>query len=344
MNGLTDASIHIITLHLLAPLQSTLRSLYLNANLIRLNSSAAYLAQALSNPTSPLQLLSLTSNSISAASLDVFLQNLQLSPPTIGEPHHSRLNSLHLSVCTLDPSAVLPLAHWLEDPHGGAERLQVLALNGNNLSDRGVRRIAQTIIEGRCVGLVSLELLANDVSDEEEWEEVIAALGMEDGDERWKEALEAGLARNRRVLLETRKAGLETLVLARTLFSGNPLPPPSTDSERAVGSFPFLLLPPELQLHVLRCSLLLTPSSETHLYPPRSPIAGQLPAIIAPPFSLPTSPVLPLSSPLTEVQFLSVLAFATKEGRATEVEKDDWVEETLREMSCDRFDRGGPRM
>lgn len=197
--------------------------------------------------------------------------------------------------------------------------MQVLGLNGNFISEPGLRRIARSVISGKASGLLHLESHANDVPPEDEWKEFIADLEAKEPDTGdWKEKLEVAKERNKTVLKETRLAALGLLAKGRVLFGGNVREPAvdvgairkrvedldtrqaSYSSDRPspfeASRFPFLHLPIELQVHILRCSLLLRPSTVAHLYPS---LDGKTP-------SPSTSPVL--SSPLTEHQFLNLLA------------------------------------
>lgn len=350
-NGLTDLSLQHLITHLLADVP-TLTHLYLNNNSIALANPqiVTSLACTLSSPRSTLRALSLTSNSaIDAASLGRLLRELDLGKG-------SNFEQLHFSVCSLGPDAVSPLVSFLESPErGGNERLQVLALNANSLYDIGVRRIARIVSSGRNVGLLSLELLANQPADDTgmkaDWAEILAELELEEArnggvDNEWKDGLTRGLERNRRLFRETRICALGMLGKGRVLFGGRPR---EGEEETA---FPFLRLPIELQVHVYRCSLLLDPSNEAHLYTRRP----------SPPFPSPSI----LSSPLTESQFLHLLAhvasedtFATEirlatpkavegeEGRVlgggtgkvgmNERGEESWAEWALWSVGCDRF-------
>lgn len=279
------------------------------------------------------------------------------------------------------PDVAEPLARWLEDPEGGGSRLQVLCLNGNKIGSAGLRRIARSVGKA-CTGLLHLEMFANEDEDEEEldplrWREVEKALEEQESEEDvegWKERLEIAKGRNKTVFRETRLAALGLLARARVLFAGNPREadvdveairrqvetlsnPDQSPSPPSLRPFPFLSLPIEIQVHVLRCSVLLSPSSTAHLYSP------------------PTSNPPTSSSPLTEPQFLRVLSHAAdrttlareanllraqlagtvpsiapkldtweyKDGRSLGVvdrEEAVWEEWMLKSTGCDRFERG----
>lgn len=345
--------------------------MYLTANDLSLSSTelSAFLGAALSSPVSALRCLSLTNNmSIGTAGLVSLLSHLHLGPA-------SQLAQLHLSLCDLTPDCAEPLARWLEDPLGGS-RLQVLGINGNSISDAGLRRIASSVISGKASSLIHLECHASDEAGEE-WKEVVAGLSVGGQEsENWEEQLEVVKERNKTVLKETRLAALGLLAKGRVLFGGNPHEPPidagairrgvehldprddlsSAPKRTNFGSshFPFLHLPIELQVHILRCSLLLKPSSVAHLYP-------ALDSRSAP------SSTLTLSSPLTEHQFLNVLAHCASSvtlgtemriseagGRVASLkhgwgQQDSWTgaesggtgweEWVLRKTECDRFVR-----
>lgn len=270
----------------------------------------------------------------------------------------------------------------------------MLCINGNTIGEAGLRRIARSVISGKASSLIHLESHANDEVDEEEWGEVVAALEAEEseGDRSgWKESLEQAKERNKKVLKETRLAALGLLAKGRVLFGGNPHEPevdarairrgvealdtrddPYAPNGRPSSSslndtpFPFLRLPIELQVHVLRCSLLLNPSTTAHLYPPLNDSRHS---------ASPSSARAALASPLTEHQFLNLLAhcassaslqielrIAEAGGRVASLkdkhgrQEDSWAEPglsgagsgsgtawedwVLRKVECDRFARG----
>lgn len=378
--GLSDTSLHLLALHCLlpSPHPPSLNQLYLTGNDFSLSSPAltAFLGSALSSPTSSLHCLSLTSNNLGTAGVISLLGHLRL-----GGPGGSNLAQLHFSVCGLTPDVAEPLAKWLEDPKGGGSRLQVLCLNGNKLGSVGLRRIARAVSSGKCTGLLHLEIFANEEEDEEEldphgWKEVEKALEEQEGEEDvegWRERLEIAKGRNKTVFRETRLAALGLLARARVLFAGNPREADvnveairrrvetlsNTDTSTSPPPprpFPFLALPIEIQVHILRCSVLLSPSSTAPLYSP------------------PTLPNLS-SSPLTEPQFLRVLSHAAdrttlareasfvrariagtvpsiaprrqtweykdeRNAGALDTEEAVWEEWMLRSTGCDRFERG----
>jgi len=224
--------------------------------------------------------------------------------------------------------------------------------------------------------------LANDIGESEEWTEVIEALEADETPEDrvgWKERLEAAKERNKQVYKETRLAALALVSTARILFGGNAqeaevdVPEivqgvetmrPSDDSALSQPfppkPFPFLRLPIELQVHVLRCLPLLKPSKTAHLYP-------SLNSSSAPSEFDPDA----LSSPLTESQFLRILSHCaarqtlTTERRIVTAQSvgqvpslnpqrakptwadqgeaggEGWEEWFLRSTGCDRFERAG---
>lgn len=307
---------------------------------------------------------------INSTGVLTLLRYLKLGPST-------QLAQLHFSLCDLTPDCAEPLARWLEDPEGGA-RLQVLCINGNSIGISGLRRIARSVISGKASSILHLESHANEPTEEqEEWKEVNEALAAQETEEdrkEWKERLEVAKERNKTVLKETRLAALGLLAKGRVLFGGNPREAEVDagairrgvegldirEDPYAFGSFPslssaafpFLRLPIELQVHILRCSLFLHPSHTAHLYRPLSS----------------TEPVLSspetLSSPLTEHQFLNLLAhcassstlglemrIAAAGGRVPSLKQsrqDSWAGEAsgsawedwvLRKTECDRFAR-----
>lgn len=262
----------------------------------------------------------------------------------------------------LSPEAAEPLARWLEDPDGGA-RLQILALNACGLGEVGVRRIARSVINGKACNLLHLECLANEEGDDERWQSVNEELlEQEEGQDwsDWKERLEEAKRRNQQAYRETRLAALRLVGPARILFGGNAVEEENGDER----SFPFLRLPIELQVHVLRCLMLLHPSSVAHLYPSTRSDA-------APP---PAPKTRLLSAPLTESQFLRLIAYSASRPTLTTSRRialahlagsapslngpsgtgswkkqaedrdagDGWEEFFLRQTGCDRFERASP--
>ncbi|TNY19379.1 hypothetical protein DMC30DRAFT_379017 [Rhodotorula diobovata] len=364
--GLSDVSLHLLVLHLLqpSPHPPSLRSLYLNYNSISLGSQSTlstlpeFVGAVLSSPACSLRCLDLTSNrGITTPGFISLLSSLKLA----AGPSH--LAELRLSVTGLTPDCAEPLAQWLEDPEGGA-RLLVLTLNACRLGPAGVRRINRSVTSGRAPSLLHLEALANGEGEEDEqWAEVNAALaeGEEDyGDEAAeKERLRGALKRNQTVYGETRRAALRLAAPARVLFGGN-----AQEGTSAPEAFPFLRLPIELQVHVLRCLVLLTPSRVAHLYP-----------TLSRPHAIPSNSTATFSSPLTEPQFLRLLAHCAARqtllaerriaaahaagaapslnaasgsktwnktaGGAHDVEAG-WEEWFLRATGCDRFQRAAP--
>ncbi|GAA6002545.1 hypothetical protein JCM10207_001173 [Rhodosporidiobolus poonsookiae] len=369
--GLTDVSLHLLALHLLQPNPHppSIKHLYLNANNLSLGTQSSltslpeFLGSTLSSPTCSLRCLALTTNQrISASGFSALLSHLKLAAGP------SQLSELRLSVTSLTPACAEPLGRWLEDPEGGA-RLQILALNSTRLGPAGVRRIARAVISGKASSLLHLECLANDEEEGEEWAEVNAALtAQEEGEDwsDWKGRFEVAKKRNQQVYKETRLAALGLLAKSRILLGGGA--EMADPDEEDPGAFPFLRLPVELQVHVLRCALLVEPSPVAHLYPPicSSPsLPTPLPA---------SSSASVFSSALTESQFLRVVAHAanrstleterriaaahaaggapslnTSSGqsggslsgaeRRAEREEGGWEEWYLRMTGCDRFER-----
>ena len=345
---------------------------------LSLSSLPEFLGKTLSSPSSSVRCFSLTNNpSIGTAGVRDLISHLRLAEGP------SQLSQLHLSVCGLTPDAAEPLARWLEDPNGGG-RLQVLAVNGCSLSQAGIRRIARAVISGKASSLIHFECLANDEAEPERWKEVTEALAVEETEEdrlKWKERLEAAKERNKQVYKETRLSALSLVSTARVLFGGNAQEAQVNVSEILEGvesrrpgdqnsmqqfppqPFPFLRLPIELQVHVLRCLPLLRPSQSAHLYPSLNADAPS-PSLLDP---------ATLSSPLTESQFLRILSHCANRstlkmesriveaqiaGRAPslnatrarpawaekkngEMGGEGWEEWFLRSTGCDRFERAG---
>ncbi|GAA6059286.1 hypothetical protein JCM10212_006679 [Sporobolomyces blumeae] len=388
--GVSDVGFYLIALHLLqsSPHPPSITHLYLTANNLsfRLSGLAEFLGKSLSSSTSSVRCLSLTNNpSIGTAGVVALLPHLRLGTGP------SQLSQLHLSVCGLTPDCAEPLARWLEDPEGGS-RLQVLAVNGCNLGEAGLRRIARAVTSGKASSLIHLEFLANEDAEPDRWVDVVGALEAQESDEdkdRWKLKLEAAKERNKQVYKETRLAALSLVAPARVLFGGGAREPtfdaadvmdtvenmrdPDNISHETPGaptsSFPFLRLPIEIRVHVLRCLLFLRPSRLAAQYPPADSSERQ-------PGSVDATSRDTLSSPLTESQFLRVLAhcadrrtlaverrifYAAQGGHVPSLNPDrgkpawarqhdggtsggseeGWEEWLLRSTGCDRFERAG---
>lgn len=277
-----------------SPHPPSLKSLSLNNNQLSLGSRSSlaslpeFLGTTLSAPACSLQALTLTSNhQIDAEALVGLLSHLDLSSGP------SQLSEIRASVVPLSPTCVDPLVEWLERPTGGA-RLQVLALNSCQLSAAGVRRIQRSVIEGRSRNLLHLELMANDVAEDDASAPSDPAPISPDeageGLQDWNTRFEQAMRRNRTAWLETRRSALALAAPTRILFGGEPRERSPADSPAADGSFPFLRLPVEVQVHVLRCLALLRPSAVAHLYPGSSTTLTEL------------------LSPVSEGQFLRILA------------------------------------
>ncbi|KPV75365.1 uncharacterized protein RHOBADRAFT_53350 [Rhodotorula graminis WP1] len=367
--ALSDVSLHLIALHLLqpSPHPPSLRSLYLNYNGISLGSRSTlstlpeFLGGVLSSPSCSLRCLDLTSNrGVTTPGFTALLSSLKLA----AGPSH--LAELRLSVTGLTPDCAEPLAEWLEDPSGGG-RLLVLTLNACALGPAGVRRLNRSVTSGRAPSLLHLEALANGDAGDEQWGAVNAALAAGEEEELGDEAAEKArvqeaLKRNQRVYRETRFAALRLAAPARILFGGNARELEEGKSDD--GSFPFLRLPIELQVHVLRCLVLLSPSRAAHLYP-----------TLSRPLSTSFHSSDTLSSPLTEPQFLRLLAHCasrptllterriaaahaageapslnaasgsktwTKPSDDAQDPQGGWEEWFLRSTGCDRFERAAP--
>ncbi|GAA5876619.1 hypothetical protein JCM8547_002423 [Rhodosporidiobolus lusitaniae] len=305
--NLSDVSLHLIALHLLqpSPHPPSLKALFLNHNHISLGSSSSLtsigesLGATLSSSSCSLRSLAFTSNrGIGPAGLVSLLSSLRLAAGP------SQLSELRLSVTNLTPECAEPIARWLEDPEGGA-RLQVLSVNACALGTAGVRRIARAVTSGKASSMLHLEHHANESGDDEQWSEVNAGLSAEEEEdeaESWKEQLSVALKRNQEVLRDTRRAARRLAAPARVLFGGNAVEAEQNTSSLDDPPFPFLRLPIELQVHVLRCTLLLEPSSTAHLYPSISTSPSSASAAL----SSSSTPVF--SSPLTETQFLRILS------------------------------------
>lgn len=334
-----------------------------------------------------MQCLSFTNNpEIGSKGLKALLSRINLGVGT-------QLAQLHFSICGLMPDCAEPIAEWLEDPRRGA-RLQVLCINGNAVSPAGVRRVTRAVSSGLASGLLHLECLANDAPTEDErFASVIQQLESQETQEdlrEWTIRLDSAKERNKSVLKETRLAALGLLAHGRVLFGGNPHELEDEDEDEDtdtsaqrmnglkrnpadVKPFPFLRLPIELQVHVLRCCLLLQPSHHAHLYQPARKEVEPPPPRPSRPTTVITSNDGVLSSPLTEAQFLAVLAhcaspatlateirlatlgsqvpsllkeehgrFANESWTSTTsgVKHSAWEEYFLRSTGCDRFARG----
>lgn len=341
-----------------SPHPPSIRELSLNNNDISLGSNSSlsslpeFFGSTLSSPDNSLHALTLTSNSdLDARAFVALLDNLDLGT---GPSHFTELR---LSVTRLSPSCVDPLLAWLASRSGGA-RLQILAMNSCGLGKGGVRKIQTVIVSGQVRNLLHLELLANELESDEADSTAPpsssprGSASRDDAEDpqvfegRVKEALQ----RNRTAWLETRKAALGIVAPARVLFGGDARDASAPDAESPRGTFPFFRLPVEVQVHILRCLLLITPSSVAHTY------------------SEPTELRPPRLAALTEAQFLRVLAYSASSATlANEVRigstrgtmpslnsnegtkswKTDgtgedadsgWEEYFLRATSCDRFD------
>ncbi|KAI5480451.1 hypothetical protein MNV49_000604 [Pseudohyphozyma bogoriensis] len=277
-----------------------------------------------------------------------------------GVGYRSALTQLHFSVCGLTPATVRPLVGWLESP--ASSGLSVLGANGNFLSAAGVRRIERAVVSGRCSSLLHLECFANDDVDDLPEKELSIVGELEEEERKWAESeevetgaawrqrLTTALERNRRVLKETRHAALALLPKARIIFGGSPVErpvdvegirrgvealsdgsQPGWSDATSSATFPFLRLPIELQVHVLRMSLLLKPSSDAHLYPPSSSPSSSLP----PPNHNVSATTSIQSSPLTESQFLRLLSYAST--RTTLLRESQIVEGRVPTINNDAY-------
>ncbi|GAA5861566.1 hypothetical protein JCM3774_002628 [Rhodotorula dairenensis] len=304
---LTDVSLHLLALHLLSPSPHppSLRALSLNNNRLSLgaNSSLAslpeFLASTLSAPQGSLRSLTITSNPlIDSGAFVELLSRLDLSTG----PSH--LAELRMSVTRLSPEVVHPLVKWLESPTGGS-RLQVLALNSCRLGRAGVQHIQRAVVDGRIRNLLHLELMANEetVDDEDadttrlEATESLRAQAEESGEDfhDWDVRLKAALGRNRSAWLATRRAALGLLGPARICFGGNAVDGSGRAADpQEPAPFPFLQLPVEVQVHVLRCLLFLLSPAPTRSDTPSAS------------YKSPTA-----RAALTEAQFLRILGHSS---------------------------------
>lgn len=278
--GLTDVSLHLLALHLLSPSPHppSLRALSLNNNQISLAANSTlsslpeFLAATLSAPESSLRSLTVSNNPhIDSNAFVELLSRLDLSTGP------SQLAELRMSVTRLSPEVVEPLVNWLESPTGGS-RLQVLALNSCGLGRVGVQHIQHAVVSGRIGNLLHLELMANEeITDGEHtdtiWSHVVdplRSLAQASGEDfhDWDARLKAALDRNRLAWLATRRAALALLGPARICFGGNAQEAIAVEAGEATAwpaaaPFPFLRLPVEVQVHVLRCLLFLLSSLPT---------------------------------------------------------------------------------
>lgn len=371
---------HFILQHSAHNLPPTLKRLTLSCNKVRLSQPKLVesIGKILSSSISSITLLGLTNNPITSDALIQWIKFMNLS--------QSNLESIHLSSCQLGPDCVLPLREWLTNYKGGA-RLSKLALNGNNLSTLGCKKIASVIISGQS-NLIEFDYMSNVVgpisSIRPEWREAMARMNSEkpaaaaEVNDDWEEELASALSRNKKVGIETRRIACNLLPIARILFGGNVrertsdvageiidsvgqlhlgsttgssttpiINPPSQPSSLTPPStiqtpFPFLRLPVELQINILRSIPLLTPSHYAHHYPPYH-------SSTPPPTKILDDGTL--SSILTEQQFLAILAYATsaikfehemsiatvktRQGKVL----DSWAHYFLKTTKCDRFMR-----
>lgn len=304
----------LLTLHAVYSLLSpsphppSLRALSLNNNQISLGANSTlsslpeFLAATLSAPESSLRSLTISNNPhIDSNAFLELLSRLDLSTGP------SQLAELRMSVTRLSPEVVEPLVKWLESPTGGS-RLQVLALNSCGLGRVGVQHIQHAVVSGRVRNLLHLELMANEeITDGEHtdtiWSHVVdplRSLAEASGEDfhEWDARLKAALDRNRLAWLGTRRAALALLGPARICFGGNAQEAIANGTDEATdwpaaASFPFLRLPVEVQVHVLRCLLFLLSSPSTN------------------PVSSSSTPSRTADAALTEPQFLRVLGHSS---------------------------------
>lgn len=292
-----------------SPHPPSLRALSLNNNRLSLGASSTlaslpeFLAATLSAPEGSLRSLTITSNPlIDSGAFVEFLSRLDLSTGP------SQLAELRMSVTRLSPEVVDPLVKWLQSPTGGS-RLQVLALNSCRLGGVGVRHVQRAVVDGRIGNLLHLELMANEeaIDDDEHTDtvrphatEALQTQAEESGEDfhDWESRLKAALGRNRSAWLATRRAALGLLGPARICFGGNaqeatPIEAGGAADGEETAPFPFLQLPVEVQVHVLRSLLfLLSPP------PPRYDVAST------------TEPPATRAA-LTEAQFLRILGHSS---------------------------------
>lgn len=351
-NEITDAGLSAIIQYLLLPsappqrLQPVLVQLYLSANRILLSSitsTSSLLAAALSHPAASLLDLSLTNNpGLSTSWLDL------CSPCS--------LRHLHLNACELEDAG--PLASFVVDP-ARSERLHFLELNGNYLNDFDTKRLARIVIDGRNTSLQILELSAN--AGERPLNTAAYSESDEDeGDSRpdrlsWSKALNEALQDNKQLQRAVQRTALQLLPIARILVhakepvlsarvirdqveaisDSSSLAAPvrclsiSQSPTPQITPFPFLRLPSELQTQIMRSLTRLMAISFRSRIPQSLSSSGRNHAFVY---------------PLTETQFLNVIAYASRRPFAphslidrSEAGQVAMRTEVLEEMSCNRW-------
>ncbi|KZT60953.1 RNI-like protein [Calocera cornea HHB12733] len=206
---------------------TSLERLYLNGNQFHGDETAVTLFVDALNHSS-LRHLSLSSNNVGDHFLLHFL-------PLLSAP---KLRSLHMSMLGLTALSVPVLTSFLSSP--ASKRLDLLTLNANSLGYAGVQAII-SCVEQHISALQVLELDANSVEGEEE---------SPTGARGWTNKLSAALMRNSMLKVYTRVAARKAMYYGRILLHA--LPPPSPAGSSSSHIPPFLTLPPELHLLILR--------------------------------------------------------------------------------------------
>lgn len=301
-NALTDMALEYVLTSLLLPKAHsrypTLTKLYLTANLISLGSPGDrslphipfLLSSVLARPTNNLRTLSLNNNpAIGDAGLAALIQNLDLV----------HLEELHMCVCGLGPQSAEGLAAWLTKR--STRSLLNLYLNGNSLGKRGVERIQWVVRAGRNTSLAHLELYANespaddeDVGDLQNGDTIPVHTSTAPID------IDMALRRNRELRDASQRAALALLARARILLNGVTGP-----SSSSMFGMSYARLPNELRLAILRWIPL---SNVADL------VAGlplpPTPSVVDPTTGKTVSREPSIAFPLSETQFLDVLAYA----------------------------------
>ena len=244
--------------------------------------------------------------------------------PNISAP---RLFELHLSVCSIGPSAIPALLSYLTSPRSAG--LRNLKLNGNPLGLSSVLRIIQAL-ERANWSILCVEMHACCLN------------GVLDGDIGWRECEEQlrmkVLERNRFLGRKAAEDALLLLCHAR---------PALLDCGRQVRGAQYRL-PPELVIHILSF-LAPTLSASQHIRVCRYAASpSSLPGLEFTISSIPSSSFPPYSAPQSSPRHLlmmdasgrSTLSAASRLSpirmmdRARNEERNSW----LRKVGCDRFD------
>jgi hypothetical protein len=166
----------------------------------------------------------------------IFLK--QLNSPYLREMQLSSIGLTHLSL--------LALSRFLSSP--ACYGLRTLHLNGNSLSNRGLKRLVSDLLVNNTT-LCSMEAYANSVAGAEEEDENGDLISDEALADTIRQALTFATARNRVYLRKAEVDSKALLVLARVLLGVEHRDRP-INTEQPV--FPWTRLAPELQCYILR--------------------------------------------------------------------------------------------